>query len=81
MKGAPVIIVSNNLLEYNGLYIEFKLPSNKPIWNEKNNRINSYKLITSNDYEYIITKICMYVSLVRIKFEYCNQNFKSEYSL
>ena len=87
IKGQPDLIILNYHKDYNGLCIEFKSPTNyyeiSDAQKEMKERykINCYKFILSNDYDYICKRLHKYMDGIRIPCKYCSKAFCSKETL
>ena len=87
MRGTPDLMILNYHKDYNGLCIEFKSPTNyyeileaQKEMKEKY-KINCYKFILSNDYDYICKRLHKYMEGIRIPCKYCSKAFCSKETL
>lgn len=83
VKGAPDIIILNKTYKYDGLLIELKTPKGNGELSEaqqdtvKEFKDMRYKILVSNNYAEIITKLNKYIDNIRIPCMYCNRRFKN----
>ena len=81
IRGQPDLMILNYHKDYNGLCIEFKSPTNyyeiSDAQKEMKERykINCYKFILSNDYDYICKRLHKYMDGIRIPCKYCSKAF------
>ena len=81
-RGTPDIMILNYHKDYNGLFIEFKSPTNNYEVSESQLKMkekyikNNYAFILSNDYDKISKLIHKYMAGVRIPCEYCTKTFR-----
>jgi len=86
-KGQPDIIIHNFHTKYSGFAIEFKTPLGCGKTSEAQENLleryseNGYKVLVSNNYDFIINEINNYMRYVRIKCCYCSRGFKNKSSL
>ena len=87
LRGTPDLMILNYHKDYNGLCIEFKSPTNyyeiSDAQKEMKERykINCYKFILSNDYDYICKRLHKYMEGIRIPCKYCSKAFCSKETL
>ena len=87
IKGQPDLMILNYHKDYNGLCIEFKSPTNyyeiSDAQKEMKERykINCYKFILSNDYDYICKRLHKYMEGIRIPCKYCSKAFCNKETL
>jgi len=87
LKGSPDLIINNLHKYYSGLVIEFKTPKgNGRLSKEQINmlhqyKLNNFKVLVSNDYDFIIEQLIEYFRDVRIKCTRCSNKFKSTTTL
>ena len=87
LRGQPDLMILNYHKDYNGLCIEFKSPTNyyeiSDAQKEMKERykINCYKFILSNDYDYICKRLHKYMEGIRIPCKYCSKAFCSKETL
>ena len=87
LRGTPDLMILNYHKDYNGLCIEFKSPTNyyeisyaqKEM--KERYKINCYKFILSNDYDYICKRLHKYMAGVRILCKYCPKAFCNKKTL
>jgi prophage antirepressor-like protein len=83
ISGCPDIIIHNKTFKYDGMVIELKTPkATNDISTSQNEQIEEYrelkyKVLISNDYSEVITKINSYIHKIRIPCLYCNKRFKN----
>ena len=77
LRGSPYPIINNLHKHYTGLCIEFKSPNGRGILSSdqfmmlRRYQNNGFKVIASNDYDFIIEQIMEYFRDVRIKCLHC----------
>ena len=87
LRGQPDLMILNYHKDYNGLCIEFKSPTNyyeiSDAQKEMKERykINCYKFILSNDYDYICKRLHKYMDGIRIPCKYCSKAFCNKETL
>ena len=87
LRGTPDLMILDYHKDYNGLCIEFKSPTNyyeiSDAQKEMKERykINCYKFILSNDYDYICKRLHKYMAGVRIPCKYCPRAFCNKETL
>ena len=87
LRGTPDLMILNYHKDYNGLCIEFKSPTNyyeiSDAQKEMKERykINCYKFILSNDYDYICKRLHKYMEGIRIPCKYCSKAFCNKETL
>ena len=87
LRGSPDLIINNLHKHYTGFAIEFKSPNAKGVLSYGQSKmltqyqINGYKVLASNDYDFIIEQVIEYFRDVRIKCSYCPRQFISSQSL
>ena len=87
LRGQPDLMILNYHKDYNGLCIEFKSPTNyyeiSDAQKEMKERykINCYKFILSNDYDYICKRLHKYMEGIRIPCKYCSKAFCNKETL
>ena len=87
LRGTPDLMILNYHKDYNGLCIEFKSPTNyyeiSDAQKEMKERykINCYKFILSNDYDYICKRLHKYMDGIRIPCKYCSKAFCNKETL
>ena len=87
IKGQPDLMILNYHKDYNGLCIEFKSPTNYYEISEAQKemkeryKINCYKFILSNDYDYICKRLHNYMEGIRIPCKYCSKAFCNKETL
>ena len=87
LRGTPDLMILDYHKDYNGLCIEFKSPTNyyeisyaqKEM--KERYKINCYKFILSNDYDYICKRLHKYMEGIRIPCKYCPRAFCSKETL
>ena len=86
-RGQPDLMILNFHIDYRGLCIEFKSPTNNYEVSESQLKMkvqykkNNYAFILSNDYDSISKKIHKYMAGVRIPCEFCPKAFCSSKTL
>ena len=86
-RGQPDLMILDYHIEYKGLCIEFKSPTNNYCVSEsqikmkEKYRNNDYAFILSNDYDKISKNIHKYMAGVRIPCKYCPKAFHSKTTL
>lgn len=86
-RGTPDLMILNYHIDYKGLCIEFKSPTNVYEVSESQLKMkekykkNDYAFILSNDYDSISKKIHKYMAGVRIPCEFCPKAFCSSKTL
>ena len=86
-RGQPDLMILDYHIEYKGLCIEFKSPSNNYCVSEsqikmkEKYRSNDYAFILSNNYDKISKLIHKYMAGVRILCKYCPKAFRSKKTL
>ena len=86
-RGQPDLMILDYHIEYKGLCIEFKSPTNNycvsesQIKTKEKYRSNDYAFILSNDYDKISKLIHKYMAGVRILCKYCPKAFRSKKTL
>ena len=87
LRGTPDLMILDYHKDYNGLCIEFKSPTNyyeiSDAQKEMKERykINCYKFILSNDYDYICKRLHKYMDGIRIPCKYCSKAFCNKETL
>ena len=87
IRGSPDMIINNLHKHYRGFCIEFKSPKGNGVLSPDQSMIllqyqnNGFKILVSNDYDYIIEQIIEYFRDVRILCSYCTRRFISPQSL
>ena len=87
LRGSPDLIIKNLHKHYTGFAIEFKTPNGKGILSYDQSKMlklyenNGFKILVSNDYDYIIEQLTEYFRDVRIKCSYCQRKFISSLSI
>ena len=87
LHGSPDLIINNLHKHYTGFFIEFKSPKGNGILSPDQSMIlrqyqsNGFKILVSNDYDYIIEQVIEYFRDVRIKCSHCLRRFISSQSL
>ena len=87
IKGQPDLTIMNKTYKYDGCVIEFKNSKGTGILSEAQESILDkykrlkYKVILSNDFAEIISKLAVYFNKLRIPCEYCKRRFKNEKTL
>ena len=87
LRGTPDLMILDYHKDYNGLCIEFKSPTNyyeiSDAQKEMKERykINCYKFILSNDYDYICKRLHKYMEGIRIPCKYCSKAFCNKETL
>ena len=87
IKGSPDLIIQNLHKNFNGFVIEFKSPKTGGVVSAEQAKMlnvyknNNFKTLMSNDYDQILIQLIDYFKDVRIKFQYCNNKFKSNRTL
>ena len=85
--GTPDLMILNYHIDYKGLCIEFKSPTNNYEVSESQLKMkekykkNNYAFVLSNDYDSISKKIHKYMAGVRIPCEFCPKAFCSSKTL
>ena len=83
-RGTPDLMILNYHIDYKGLCIEFKSPTNNYEVSESQLKMkekckkNNYAFVLSNDYDSISKKIHKYMAGLRIPCEYCPKAFCSK---
>ena len=86
-RGTPDLMILDFHIDYKGLCIEFKSPTNNYLVSESQLKMkdkykkNNYAFILSNDYDNISKKIHKYMAGVRIPCEYCPKAFCNKKTL
>ena len=86
-RGTPDLMILDFHIDYKGLCIEFKSPTNNYVVSESQLKMkdkykkNNYAFILSNDYDNISKKIHKYMTGVRIPCEYCPKAFCNKKTL
>ena len=86
-RGQPDLMILDYHIEYKGLCIEFKSPTNNYCVSESQIKMkdkyrnNDYAFILSNDYDKISKNIHKYMAGVRIPCKYCPKAFRSKTTL
>ena len=86
-RGTPDLMILNYHVDYKGLCIEFKSPTNNYCVTESQIKMkekyksNEFAFILSNDYDSISKKIHKYMADVRIPCEYCPKAFCTKKTL
>ena len=86
-RGTPDLMILDFHIDYKGLCIEFKSPTNNYLVSESQLKMkdkykkNNYAFILSNDYDNISKKIHKYMTGVRIPCEYCPKAFCNKKTL
>ena len=86
-RGTPDLMILNFHIDYKGLCIEFKSPTNNYEVSESQLKMkekykkNNYAFVLSNDYDSISKKIHKYMAGVRIPCEFCPKAFCSSKTL
>ena len=86
-RGQPDLMILDYHIEYKGLCIEFKSPTNNYCVSESQIKMkekycsNDYAFILSNDYDKISKLIHKYMAGVRILCKYCPKAFRSKKTL
>ena len=81
-RGQADIIIGNKHFSYQGFASELKNPNNRyqisdsQLKVEKIYKLNGYKYLCSNDYDFIIKEIHDYMTGIRLPCNHCNKNFK-----
>lgn len=79
MNGQPDILIVNNHMRYNGLYIEFKSPtnhyqvSNAQLDMTKRFKENGFRFVISSDYDIIIRVLNNYMGGIRVPRQNCSK--------
>ena len=87
LRGSPDLMILDYHKDYNGLCIEFKSPTNYYEISEAQKemkeryKINCYKFILSNDYDYICKRLHKYMEGIRIPCKYCSRAFCNKETL
>ena len=87
LRGQPDLMILNYHIDYKGLCIEFKSPSNNYSISESQIKMkdkykkNDYAFILSNDYDHISKQIHKYMTGVRIPCEFCSKAFCNKKTL
>ena len=85
--GSPNLIIHNLHKHYTGLVVEFKSPQGHGVLSCDQSKMlrhyksKNFKIIISNDYDYIIKQLIEYFRDVRIKCLPCSRKFISSQSL
>ena len=86
-RGQPDLMILDYHIQYKGLCIEFKSPTNyycvteSQLKTKDKYKNNEYAYILSNDYDYISKKLHKYMAGVRIPCKYCPKAFRSKKTL
>ena len=86
-RGTPDLMILDYHIDYKGLCIEFKSPTNNYSISDSQIKMkdkykkNNYAFILSNDYDHICKQIHKYMTGVRIPCKYCVKGFCSETTL
>ena len=86
-KGQPDLIITSHHKKYNGFCIEFKTPTGKGILSPSQSQQlkkyadNNYKILVSNDYDFITRELMTYCGGLRLPCQYCPKKFKTSESL
>ena len=86
-RGQPDLMILDYHIQYKGLCIEFKSPTNyycvteSQLKTKDKYKNNEYAYILSNDYDYISKKLHKYMTGVRIPCNYCSKAFCSKKTL
>lgn len=81
MNSQPDIMIMNNHMRYNGLCIEFKSPTNHyqisdaELDMKKRFKENSFRFLSSSDYEKITHVLNNYMGGIRVPCLYCSKQF------
>ena len=87
LHGSPDLIIHNLHKHYSGLVVKFKSPEGHGVLSCDQSKMlrqyqsNSFKIIVSNDYDYIIEQLIEYFRDIRIKCLQCSRKFISSQSL
>ena len=87
IRGSPDLIINNLHKHYTGFAIEFKSPKGNGVLSPDQSKMlrqyqnNGFKILVSNDYDYIIEQIIEYFRDVRILCSHCLRRFISSQSL
>ena len=87
LRGQPDLMILNYHKDYNGLYIEFKSPTNNYQISDAQKQMkerykeNCYKFILTNDYDDICMQLHNYMAGVRIPCKYCTKAFLNKETL
>ena len=77
LKGSPDIQILEVTEQYNGLFLELKSPTGMGSLTEAQLEVHQqlkdrgYKVIVSNDYEWILFQLKEYIDKIRFKCQYC----------
>ena len=86
-RGQADIVIGNKHVSFQGFAIEVKNPNNHyqiseaQLNMEQIYKLNGYKYLCSNDYDFIIKEIHDYMTGARLSCNYCNKKFKHLNSL
>ena len=87
LRGSPDLIINNLHKHYTGFAIEFKNPKRNGVLSYYQSKMlpqyqnNGFKILVSNDYDYIIEQLIEYFRDIRIKCSYCPRKFISSLSI
>ena len=87
LRGQPDLMILNYHKDYNGLYIEFKSPTNNYQISDAQKQMkerykeNCYKFFLTNDYDDICMQLHNYMAGVRIPCKYCTKAFLNKETL
>ena len=87
LRGSPDLIITNLHKHYTGFAIEFKNPNGNGVLLDDQSKMvrqyqnNGFKILVSNDYDYIIEQLTEYFRDVRIKCSYCSRKYISSLSI
>ena len=87
LRGSPDLIINNLHKHCTGFTSQFKNPNGKGILSYDQSKMlkeyenNGFKILVSNDYDYIIDQLIEYFRDVRIKCLYCQRKFISSLSI
>ena len=87
LRGSPELIINNLHKHYTGFAIEFKNPKGIGVLSYDQSKMlrqyenNGFKILVSNEYDYMIEQLIEYFRDVRIKCSYCPRKFISSWSI